>query len=607
MLGLVHQYESPVRTVACLPLTLLLLLLSLAAPLRAAPSLGEAIAALLVEERLDGAVWATLDGEGAVGVSHAGRRTPMRADSRVHVGSIAKTVLAAGVLRLISQGRLDLDAPVAPLLPALDFDNPWQAQDPVRVRHLLDHTAGLDDARLWQIFSGKADPDAPLAAAFPPGRGVLRVRTRPGARTSYSNMSYTLLGMVIEATVGQRYERYLDRALLAPLGMRDSTFTFVSQDRDQRLAMGHFEDGVAHAAMPSYLRPAGQFTTTAADMARFARFLMGDGTLAGQSFIAPALLRRMGQGAGQEAARAGLQVGYGLGLRTVDRHGAVARCHGGNGIGFRAMLCLFPERRQAFFLAINTDSETADYQRFDALLTQALVPAVPSPVPRPVPVPRFDSGPWLGFYLPAPNRFDTLRLVDSAFSFARLQGNGGDLVFRPFQGAEIELVHEGGGLFRTQGKLLASHALLTSSDGRRIVTNGTQSYAQVPSGVLVLLWSSLGAGVLGLVTIALRAGGRLARRRFAVSDPLALPLAGMLALLLPLPFFYAQSLVRLGDLTVASALLAVVTALLPVAMAVGLARSLRRKAGMDAAASLAVLQGCVVLATGGLLPLQLWR
>ena len=120
----------------------------------------------------------------------------------------------------------------------------------------------------------------------------LRVRARPGSRYAYSNMGYGLLGMVIEKVTGQPYERYLDAQLLQPLGMADSTFTFVTQtgaQADPRLAMGYFEHGVAQPAVPQYLRPAAQFTTTAADMGKLAHFLMGDGKLQGKRFIDPAL------------------------------------------------------------------------------------------------------------------------------------------------------------------------------------------------------------------------------------------------------------------------------------------------------------------------------
>jgi CubicO group peptidase (beta-lactamase class C family) len=106
--------------------------------------------------------------------------------------------------------------------------------------------------------------------------------------------------------------------------MRQSTFRFVTQEgphADVRLALGHFEDGATQPAVPLYLRPAGQFTTIASDMALFALFLMGNGAIDGRPFIAPHLLRAMGRPTTTEAALAGLDAGYGLGLNSRDRHG----------------------------------------------------------------------------------------------------------------------------------------------------------------------------------------------------------------------------------------------------------------------------------------------
>src|SRR5690606_13076553 len=122
-----------------------------------------------------------------------------------------------------------------------------------------------------------------------------------------------------------------------PIGMHQSTFRFVSQEgphADARLAMGHFEDAVTQTAVPLYLRPAGQFTTTASDMGIFARFLMGNGEIEGQPFIASHLLRAMGRPTTTEAAAAGLtDAGYGLGLNSRDRHGVVGNCHTGTTVG----------------------------------------------------------------------------------------------------------------------------------------------------------------------------------------------------------------------------------------------------------------------------------
>lgn len=225
-------------------------------------SLSADIAAALEEEGLVGAAWATLelDGSittGAAGLKDARKGTLLGSNDRVQIGSVAKTFLAVGILRLVSEGRLRLDTPVSRLLPDVRFDNPWAATDPVRVRHLLDHTSGLDDARLWQAFSLNASPDTPLRAAFTGSSALMRIRQRPGSTHSYSNMGYTLAGRVIEAVTGERYETYLEQQLLAPLGMTDSSFRFVTQagpNGDPRLAMGHFETGIPHRAVPQYLR-----------------------------------------------------------------------------------------------------------------------------------------------------------------------------------------------------------------------------------------------------------------------------------------------------------------------------------------------------------------
>ncbi|KIQ95994.1 serine hydrolase domain-containing protein [Lysobacter sp. A03] len=415
---------------------LLIPTLVLAAPPRAD------IARALQEEGLVGAVWATVDDDGAASVDAAGfanARTarPMRADDRVQVGSIAKTLLATGLLHLATEGRIELDAPVSSVLPAVEFDNPWEATDPVLIRHLLDHTAGLDDMRLWQIFSLRATPDTPLATAFEDDKRPLRVRSKPGSRFSYSNTGYTLLGRVIEAVTDQPYERWLDDQLLRPLGMHDSTFGFVSQtgpNADARLAMGHFEDGATQDAVPMFLRPSGQFTTTAADMARFAQFLMSDGALGRKSFIDPALMRSRGHAAGTEASYAGLQVGYALGLALRDRHGTVGLCHGGDTVGFRAMLCVFPDQRRAFFVAFNADVESADYARLRGMIIDALDVRT-----RPIPVvaSSLDPDEWEGFYILAPNRFATFEWVDMLFGFIHVSrdvgGDGDGLRLRTLQ------------------------------------------------------------------------------------------------------------------------------------------------------------------------------
>ena len=581
-------------------------------------------AAGLKDEGLAGAVWSEVlpDGKvrtGAAGLRDVAAKASMQADTRVQVGSVAKVMLALGVLRLISEDRLTLDTPVQQVLPELALRNPWLASDPVRIRHLLAHTAGLDNVRLWQAFSGKPQPDTPLAEAFD-GSGLLRVRTRPGTRYAYSNMGYGVLGMVIERVTGQPYERYLDAQLLQPLGMADSTFGFVTQmstqtgaQRDARLAMGHVEHGVAQAAVPQYLRPAGQFTTTAADMARLAQFLLGDGKLKGAQFIDLALMGALSEPAGTDAAQAGLETGHGLALAVRDRHNVVGACHPGTTAGFRAMLCIYPEQGSAFFVAFNTDAEGADYERFNRLLLRDLDVPLRAPAPRGTPAPTVEN--WQGVYVPSPSAMASMAWVDAVFGFTRLKWDGESLFLIPFQGEPKELEPVGGFLFRASDRSTPSHVLM-QEEGRHVLSDGLRSYERASMLRMLVLWGSLALGVAGLLYVLLVGVYRAARRSLGRADHLFAPVLSLLGLLLPLPFLYFQSFLRLGDVTIASVLLALATGALPLAMAFGLARCWRSRgtaaeygtlAKWDWVALLAALQLLLVLAWWGLLPLRLWH
>jgi CubicO group peptidase (beta-lactamase class C family) len=566
-----------------------------------------------------GAVWAIVDGEGgirtgAAGLANTATGERIQPDSRVHVGSIAKTFIATGMLMLATEGRVDLDAPVSRYLPGLAFDNPWPAE-PVRVRHLLDHSAGLDDMRLWQTFSTQATADTPLVAAFERDASVLAIRSRPGRQFSYSNIGYTVAAMVIESATGERYEDWLQRELLAPLEMRDSTFAFTTQQgpgRDPRLAWGHLERDLPAAALPTYLRPAGQLTTTAQDLALFARFLMGDGRVGGRILVRPELLKSMGNPGGTEAAQAGLPVGYALGLFRRDRHGVVGRCHGGDVVGFHGMLCLLPGEPgaaagQAFVVVENTDCDGRDCGRFDALMLRAMgiAPAAPA---APLPASPEVVG-WQGRYVPSPNRVDTFRYLDFLFDSPTLAWDGQVLQLTPVQGEPRNMVPAGGLRFVARDRSVASHVLLRGEQGERLFSDGQRTYRQVGPLKYCGVAASLAFGLLGIAWFALVVPVRALLRR----EPVLVPGVVAVALLVvPVPLFLLQSYTRLGEATLAGIALFCATAALPLLMAWQAWRSARRHEGLvrgrlNLCAALAVLQWCAVLLAWGLLPLMLWR
>ncbi|MBY8826223.1 serine hydrolase domain-containing protein [Sphingomonas colocasiae] len=597
--------------VLLLRLTVAFMFCALPFTTRAASDPAIEIRAALAGEGLAGATWSLVENgnirTGAAGSKQAQARTPLRADDRMHVGSVTKTLVALGLLRLASQGRIDLDAPVAAVLPGVRFDNRWERTDPVRVRHLLDHSAGLPDVHLHHIFSAGLTPDMALRPLFDEP-AMLRVRTRPGAHFSYSNMGYTLAGAIIEAVTGERYEHWLDGNLLVPLGMADSSFAFVSQTgvhADPRLAWGHQDDLTPQAAMAIAVRPAGQFTTTAYDMGLLARFLMSDGRIGGTPFVREDLLHAMGRPVGTDAARAGLRAGYALGLSRRDRDSHVGLCHAGDIVGFHAMLCLYPEAAKSFFIAINTEGEAVDYGRFDRILTGALT--LPPTPPLPAHAAPADADDWIGRYQLLESRFDLTRYADLLLGGAILRRDGNAFILDPIQGKTLRLTPAGGHLLRADGRVAASHALIRTADGAQLIGDGLRSYRRIDPIGFHARWASLILGLFGLFHLAGRAAVRTWRggglhAATGLAGPALLVIAGLL--------FPLQSFARLGDVTPASLVLMLASIAIPMTSGWQVMIALRERKGLwriDLLAGLLVLQLCAVLAIHGLIPLLLWR
>jgi hypothetical protein len=344
-------------------------------------------------------------------------------------------------------------------------------------------------------------------------------------------------------------------------------------------------------------------------MARFAAFLMGDGKVAGVQFAGPELLRAMGTPTSTEAAAAGLRAGYGLGLGRRDRHGAQGLCHSGNTVGYHAMLCMYPQQRKAFFVAVNADDEDAEYDRLDRILVDAL--GVRRSAPTPASSTVLDLGEWEGFYVPSPSRFAAFEYLDVLLGFATLRRDGGSLRLKPFQGPERELLPVGGALFRRGDRTAPSHVLFLDADGGRALSDGYQTHEKIGLERMAPLWISAAAGALGLAYLLVTGLARLARRSLAPAHPVFAPLLSLLLLMGVVALFTRQSMLHLGDATLVNVSLAVTTGALPVAMIFGLwrQRMTRRRgwfATLDALAMAGVLQWAMVLAWWELVPLRLW-
>ena len=165
------------------------------------------------------------------GWADAEARTPVQPDSLFRWGSIAKTITAVAVVRLVEDGKVDLDTPVWSILNQYaPYNGKWgdSRLGRITVRQLLHHTGGWDRDKSGDPMLGDPTVDASNAThtSFPPSHDAMirymlaqRLDFDPGSRYAYSNFGYMLLGRVIEKVSGQPYETYVREKVLDPLGL----------------------------------------------------------------------------------------------------------------------------------------------------------------------------------------------------------------------------------------------------------------------------------------------------------------------------------------------------------------------------------------------------
>ncbi|HEX2033086.1 MAG TPA: serine hydrolase domain-containing protein [Chloroflexota bacterium] len=205
------------------------------------------------------------------GVTSIDNPLPVDPDTLFLLGSVSKTYTATTLLRLVADGRVELEAPVRRYVPELRLKDERAAAE-VTVLQLLNHTAGLD----WGLFLDTGEGDDALAA-YVAKMTALELIAPPGTRASYSQAGYNLAGRIVEKVTGLTFERAVASLVFEPLGLSHSFFA-----RDdvmtRRFAVGHDRgrDGTLSVArLWKGWRgdsPGGGLASSVADQLRWARF-----------------------------------------------------------------------------------------------------------------------------------------------------------------------------------------------------------------------------------------------------------------------------------------------------------------------------------------------
>lgn len=281
------------------------------------------------------------------GVTNVLHPLPITGDTIFQVGSISKTFVGIIAAQLEKEGRLDINAPVAPLLR--DLGN---VDHRITMRHLLTHSSGIDaqymigDAR--QILSNHADDSIQASIKHFANDPLL---FEPGTDFSYSGPGFMVAGAVIERTLNARWADILRERVLRPAGM-EQTFTTADEVMTYRVAAPHDvdDDGSPYLArnqgwqlgwqLPGWDVPGGGVLSSVNELMKYAEYAWSANQE--QGFFATLMNRGV----------PGHDIGYAW--KQEQRRGRTVMGHNGLTIGYSSRFYTVPEENLAYAILTNS-------------------------------------------------------------------------------------------------------------------------------------------------------------------------------------------------------------------------------------------------------------
>jgi CubicO group peptidase (beta-lactamase class C family) len=311
----------------------------------------------------------------AVGKADIGRDEPMRPDTIFWIASMTKPITATAVMMMQDEGKLSVDDPVEKHLPEFkELKTADGAPAKLTIRHLLTHTSGM----------GEASPDeargvATLAGMIPIYVGK-PVKFKPGSKWAYCQSGINTAARIVEVASGESFDRFVERRITGPLGMKDTTF-YPTDDQIPRIATPYRKGdggelkkatlrilgGKSPTSRDRFPAANGGLFSTGPDYARFCRMILDGGELEGRRYLKPESVKLM-----TSVQTGDLETGFtegngwGLGWCVVrDPQGVTASLSPGSfghGGAYGTQAWIDPTKKRAYILMV----QRANFPNADA-------------------------------------------------------------------------------------------------------------------------------------------------------------------------------------------------------------------------------------------------
>lgn len=280
------------------------------------------------------------------GFADVANQIKVNKQSGFNIGSISKMFTAWGIMKLVEEGKLKLDAPITTYLEHWELPKSDFEITKVTVRGLLTHTAGLnvhgyngyttkdDLPSLIECLSGTSNPDEKV-----------QIVSEPETKWNYSGGGYTILQLIIEEVSGISFEAYMQQNIFKPLHMKNTSFT-INEAIIKTSAKAYDENGNKIPLRLFTAKAAAGLHTTLEDLILFAK----------ASFSSNAVLSK--ESINQLITPTELSNGnYGMGYMVMNRFGNFTLSgHGGSNEGWQSGFMLDFETNSAIIILTNGDA-----------------------------------------------------------------------------------------------------------------------------------------------------------------------------------------------------------------------------------------------------------
>lgn len=414
---------------------------------------------------------------GGIGYADLEEKTPVSTDHLFRQGSISKSFTALGLVKLLEEKGLSLSTPISQIDKYLQFKNDWQSSAPITVEQVLEHTAGFDEIHFLNKKEISADHTCKMLVED--NIKSLYARWKPGTRMAYSNAGFFVAGQLIESLSNQRYNDYLSKEILSPIGMETAGF-YYEVPAKLPLVNGYYNEGGKFHLVPfseSHASAAGDLCANAKDMANYLQFMLNRKSNFNDAFIIPnSTFDRIETAKTTLAAKAGFTRGYGLGNSNRWMNGHLFHGHDGMIAGFSSIYLYSKTANIGIAIAINSHGDL--YSLFDEILDHFVISPKASSNKKIKPITQDIKDRYEGFYDFYSPRNQLLSFLESTTNGVSLEFKGDSLLVRDYMGTiQDTLFHQGNNIYFRQGQGIPFVLLLENEAGETALWLGSE-YAE---------------------------------------------------------------------------------------------------------------------------------